>query len=99
MIFESFIYSFFVNTLASCEIALTQSRKKVKMLEGILESKLEVIPNSLSVEDFEVSADCDQKRFDMPAAPYPKPLGSRLMLGLVRNHSGLLELSRIANFL
>lgn len=47
-------YAFEVNLLSSKEIALTQSRKQVKMLEGIFSSKLEVIPNSLPFEQFDV---------------------------------------------
>jgi len=51
----TFFYSFMINTLSSMEIALTQSRKKVKMLEGIMSSKLEVIPNTLPAEQFDIS--------------------------------------------
>jgi len=47
-------YAFEVNILSNMEIALTQSRKKVKMMGGIMGSKLEVIPNSLPVSQFDI---------------------------------------------
>lgn len=46
---------FLVNFLSSKEIALTPSRKRIKMREGILGSKLEIIPNGINVEEFKVS--------------------------------------------
>lgn len=41
-------YTFFVNLMSSAEIALTQSRKKVKIGEGITESKIVILPNCIS---------------------------------------------------
>jgi len=54
--FTTVFYSFIVNVFSDAEIALTQSRKKVKMIEGMLDSKLEVIPNSLDISQFIVPA-------------------------------------------
>lgn len=51
---EVFGYSLLVNLFSDREIALTESRKKVKMEEGISESKLVVIPNGLDVSKWEV---------------------------------------------
>jgi glycosyltransferase involved in cell wall biosynthesis len=48
----NFFYTPFVNLFSSAEIALTQSRKKVKIAEGIKENKLRIIPNGLDTTDF-----------------------------------------------
>lgn len=70
-------YSLLVNFLSSKEIALTPSRKKVKMMEGILSSKLEVIPNSLPMEQFELSKRTKSlyknqilKKYDLPKGAF-----------------------------
>lgn len=47
-------YSRLVNWLADSEIALTDSRKRVKVKEGIKQEKLFVIPNGIDVEQFTV---------------------------------------------
>jgi glycosyltransferase involved in cell wall biosynthesis len=47
-IFNTKINSFLVNHFSKFEIALTTSRKAVKVLEGISESKLKVIPNCVN---------------------------------------------------
>ena len=49
------LYSYMVNKLSSAEIALTESKKKVKMREGIKEKILEVIPNGLNTSVFKIS--------------------------------------------
>lgn len=49
------LYKKIVNGYASKEIALTESRKKVKMKEGIHEDKLEVIPNGTDISRFNIS--------------------------------------------
>lgn len=49
------LYSYYVNKYASVEIALTESRRKVKMREGITESKLRIIPNCFNSEAFTVA--------------------------------------------
>jgi len=49
------LYSYVVNKLSSAEIALTESKKKVKMREGIKEKILEVIPNGLNTSVFKIS--------------------------------------------
>lgn len=43
-----------VNILSTREIALTPSRKVVKVDEGIKEPKLEIIPNGLKTKDFDI---------------------------------------------
>ena len=54
---NTLVYSFVVNLLASREIALTESRKTVKIKEGIRENKLQVVPNGLDTEKFNISGD------------------------------------------
>lgn len=49
------VYSFLVNRYSDAEIALTESKKKVKIKEGIKENKLVVIPNALNIEKFVIS--------------------------------------------
>ncbi|HLD50875.1 hypothetical protein A3K34_02965 [candidate division WWE3 bacterium RIFOXYC1_FULL_40_10] len=46
-------YSTEVNLIGTKEIALTQSRRKTKLHEGILSSKIEVIPNGLDLQRFD----------------------------------------------
>jgi len=53
--FEILGYSLEVNLFSDTEIALTESRRKVKVGEGIINSKLTVIPNGLDLSRFEVS--------------------------------------------
>ncbi|MFH1648181.1 MAG: glycosyltransferase family 4 protein [Patescibacteria group bacterium] len=52
---NSFGYSRLINWFSTVEIALTESRKKVKMKEGIKESKLAIIPNSLHTWKFDIT--------------------------------------------
>ncbi len=59
--------------LSTCEIALTDSRKRIKMREGILEDKLEVIPNGIDTEKFDVDSSLKEiyreeilKRYNIP---------------------------------
>ncbi len=52
---NSLFYSFMVNRYSNAEIALTESKKKIKMKEGIKENKLVVIPNGINVEKFAIS--------------------------------------------
>ncbi len=49
------IYSALVNRLSCVEIALTESRKAVKIQEGIAPQKLRVLPNGVNVNDFAFS--------------------------------------------
>jgi len=67
--FDVKIYSYLVNKYSDAEIALTESKKKVKIKEGISEEKLVVIPNGLDMSGFEIS---DEKR-----AEYKKEIKSR----------------------
>jgi len=53
-------YACLINLLATREIALTDSRKKVKIAEGIRPEKLEVIPNALNFSGFDVSVETRQ---------------------------------------
>jgi len=48
------LYSYVVNKLSSAEIALTESKKKVKIKEGINEKILEVIPNGIDTSTFNI---------------------------------------------
>lgn len=48
-------YAFIVNMLASKEIALTPSRKEVKIKEGIKPEKIAVIPNGIDLQKFSIS--------------------------------------------
>lgn len=48
-------YSCLVNLFATREVALTESRKNAKLLEGIRELKLVVIPNGVDILDFDLS--------------------------------------------
>lgn len=48
-------YKISVNLLATKEIALTESRKRVKMKEGIREGKLEVLPNGIDWNRFTIT--------------------------------------------
>jgi len=57
--FDIKIYSHLVNKYSDAEIALTESKKKVKIKEGIKEEKLVVIPNGLDMSEFEIS---DEKK-------------------------------------
>lgn len=50
-----FGYSRLINWFATKEIALTESRKRVKIKEGIKEDKLVVIPNSLHTWKFDIT--------------------------------------------
>lgn len=47
-----FVYSQVVNMFSDCEIALTESRRNVKIAEGIKEHKLKVIPNGIDLNRF-----------------------------------------------
>lgn len=49
----TFFYSIAVFLFADCEIALTDSRKQIKIKEGIPKDKLVVIPNALDFSKFE----------------------------------------------
>ena len=51
------IYSFIVNLLANTEIALTESRRNIKIEEGISEFKLKVIPNALDTTKLDIPFD------------------------------------------
>ena len=60
------INSFTVNLFSSKEIALTESRKKIKVSEGIKQNKLEVIPNGLDISKFDLSQEeIDECRGDI----------------------------------
>ena len=51
-----FGYSFLVRFFCTKEVALTQSRKRIKMTEGIPEKKLVVIPNGVEVGKYVIDA-------------------------------------------
>jgi glycosyltransferase involved in cell wall biosynthesis len=49
------VYRFIVNHFSGVEVALTESRQRVKASEGISEKKLRVIPNGIDVSRFTLS--------------------------------------------
>ena len=49
-------YSYVVNKYSDMEVALTESKKKVKMKEGIREDKLYVVPNGLDTSKLTMSS-------------------------------------------
>jgi len=49
-------YGFFINLFSTFEIALTESRRKIKIKEGINKKKLTVIPNGLDTSKFILSS-------------------------------------------
>jgi glycosyltransferase involved in cell wall biosynthesis len=54
-VFDIALDTFMVNVYGSSEIALTESRKAIKLREGIRESKLAVIPNALDTAGFDIT--------------------------------------------
>lgn len=69
-------YVFETTLLSTCEIALTESRKRIKINEGIPEDKLKVIPNGLDVEKFNVTSDLSISYRDEIFKKYNIPSGS-----------------------
>ncbi len=62
-----------ITLLSTCEIALTESRKRIKIREGIPEDKLKVIPNGIDIEKFDVDPERKKtyreeilKKYDIP---------------------------------
>ena len=52
---DTLFYSFIVNHFSDAEIALTESKKKIKIREGINKDKIVVIPNGLDITKLTVS--------------------------------------------
>ena len=50
-----FVYTVVVNLFSTAEIALTESRQRVKVKEGILAKKLHVFPNGVDILKFNIS--------------------------------------------
>lgn len=91
-----FCYAMEVRLLASAEIALTESRKQVKVTEGIPESKLVVIPNTLAISKFDVTSDQERsfreeifQRFSIPDGSYV--FGNVSRMTEEKGHSVLLK--------
>ena len=66
-------YARLINWFSTVEIALTKSRKRVKMKEGIRGGKLAIIPNSLRTQEFDITPlqrveykEEIRKRYDIP---------------------------------
>jgi len=57
-------YGIATSLFSTREIALTQSRKEVKMKEGIKERKLSIIPNGIKTEEFDLSQSVKAKQKD-----------------------------------
>lgn len=81
------VYSIFVNLFATKEIALTDSRKRVKTEEGISERKLVVIPNAVKVESFALSDEQKKRhraeilgRYKIPQSAYVFGIIGRLSI-------------------
>ncbi len=55
------IYSLFVNLLSASEVALTESRKRVKIDEGIKAEKLAIIPNAVEIEKLDLLPETREK--------------------------------------
>lgn len=49
---ETVFYAMFVNMFSDVEIALTESRKKIKMKEGVFKNKIYVTPNGIDAAKF-----------------------------------------------
>ncbi len=52
---DTLFYSFIVNRFSDAEIALTESKKRVKIKEGINKDKIVVIPNGLDITKLTIS--------------------------------------------
>ncbi len=85
-----------VNLLATKEIALTDSRRKIKGREGIFRSKLEVIPNGLDIDRFNIPSEKRvkyknefKKKYDIPKNAFV--FGNVSRLTVEKGHSILLE--------
>ncbi len=59
-VINTLVNTWVVNILATKEIALTESRKEIKKNEGIREEKLEIIPNGLDTQNFDISPQLKQ---------------------------------------
>jgi glycosyltransferase involved in cell wall biosynthesis len=92
-------YSIIVNLLATKEIALTESRKKIKEKEGIRSQKLAVIPNALKTQRFDVTLDQKNNfrkeicgKFNIPGDAYI--FGNVSRLTEEKGHETLIEAFR-----
>lgn len=52
-----FFFKKFINRYSSVEIALTETRRKTKVAEGITPEKLYIIPNGINMEKFDIGAE------------------------------------------
>jgi glycosyltransferase involved in cell wall biosynthesis len=77
-------YSFVVNILSNKEIALTESRKEVKVLEGVKSAKLTIIPNALDLDDFTFSPEQKQRFRDEITDRHSIPSGSYIFGNISR---------------
>ena len=89
---ETYFYTIFVNIFSDAEIALTESRKKIKIGEGMLTNRLVVIPNGIDPSKFIF----DEESRRQILAKYNIPLDS-IVIGNVgrmtveKGHSVLVE--------
>ncbi len=91
-----FGYRIEVTLLSSMEIALTESRRKVKAKEGIPEAKLTVIPNTLDTSKFDLTHDQEESyrleilnKYSIPKNSYVFGTVSRMTAE--KGHSVLLK--------
>lgn len=67
---NSVFYSFVVNMFSTKEVALTESRKRIKQKEGINAEKLTVIPNGVEYKRFAIAPEVRQRFSDEMRARY-----------------------------
>jgi len=89
-------YARLVNMFSTKEIALTESRKKAKMSEGIKENKLEIIPNGVNTQKFDISHDLKKEYRNQILARYNMPpdafvIGNIGRITEEKGHAVLLE--------
>jgi glycosyltransferase involved in cell wall biosynthesis len=91
---DCIVYSFMVNAFSAKEIALTESRKKAKMAEGIKEEKIAIIPNGINLEKLALT-DTTKKAYDQEIrARYSIPTDSHIfgIIGRISAEKGHLIL-------
>jgi len=93
---NTFLYSFFVNHFSAVEIALTESRKRAKIMEGIREFKLKIIPNAVKIDDINLSQETRIKRREEILKKYNIPLDSYVFgfisrISVEKGHKTLVE--------
>ncbi len=81
---EIFLYSLVVNTFCNSEIALTDSKKRVKIREGIKANKIKVIPNGITISRFDISSEQKNEYKLEFFAKYKLPQNARIIGNVAR---------------